>query len=82
VENIEDAIGESDLIIEAIPEVLNLKMAVWEDIGLKADPNAILSTNSSSIPVSQLEKSSGSPERCLNLHFYIGMNMVDVMEGD
>ena len=81
MENIEDAIGESDLIIEAVPEVLNLKMAVWEDIGLKADPNAILSTNSSSIPVSQLEKSSGSPERCLNLHFYIGMNMVDVMEG-
>jgi 3-hydroxybutyryl-CoA dehydrogenase len=81
MDNIEAAIGDSDLVIEAVPEVLELKISVWEDIGLKANPNAILSTNSSSIPVSQLEKSSGSPERCLNLHFYIGMNMVDVMEG-
>ena len=78
---IEDAIKDSDLVIEAVPEDLNLKLAVWEDIGRKANPNAILSTNSSSIPVSRLEKHSRSPERCLNLHFYIGMNMVDVMEG-
>jgi len=81
MDNIEAAIGDSDLIIEAVPEDLNLKRAVWRDIGQKANSNAILSTNSSSIPVSRLEESSGSPERCLNLHFYIGMNMVDVMEG-
>ncbi len=81
MENLEEAIGDSDLVIEAVPEDLTLKLEVWADIGLKANPNAILSTNSSSIPVSRLEKSSGSPERCLNLHFYIGMNMVDVMEG-
>jgi len=81
MENIEAAIGDADLVIEAVPEDLTLKLAVWADIGLKANPNAILSTNSSSIPISRLEKSSGSPERCLNLHFYIGMNMVDVMEG-
>jgi len=81
MENIEAAIGDSDLVIEAVPEDLNLKLAVWADIGRKADPNAILATNSSSIPVSRLEESSGSPERCLNLHFYIGMTMVDVMEG-
>ena len=81
MDNIEAAIGDSDLVIEAVPEDLNLKLAVWAEIGKKANPNAILATNSSSIPVSRLEKSSGSPERCLNLHFYIGMNMVDVMEG-
>ena len=81
MENLAAAIGDSDLVIEAVPEDLTLKLAVWADIGLKANPNAILSTNSSSIPISRLEKSSGSPERCLNLHFYIGMNMVDVMEG-
>jgi len=81
MENIEAAIGDSDLVIEAVPEDLTLKLAVWADIGLKANPNAILATNSSSIPVSRLERNSGSPERCLNLHFYIGMNMVDVMEG-
>jgi len=79
--NLEKAIGDAELVIEAVPENLDLKRKVWADIGQKANPNAILSTNSSSIPVSQLEESSGSPERCLNLHFYIGMNMVDIMGG-
>ncbi len=81
VNNLEKAIGDAELVIEAVPENLALKRKVWADIGQKANPDAILATNSSSIPVSLLEKSSGSPERCLNLHFYIGMNMVDVMEG-
>ena len=80
-DSIENAVKDSDLVIEAVPEDLNLKLAVWQDLGLKSKPNAILATNSSSIPVSRLEDNSGSPERCLNLHFYIGMNMIDVMEG-
>ncbi len=81
VVHLEEAIEDAELVIEAVPENLPLKRKVWADIGQKANPDAILATNSSSIPVSQLEESSGSPERCLNLHFYIGMNMVDVMEG-
>lgn len=80
-EHLEEVVGDADLVIEAVPEDLALKREVWADIGRKANPDAILATNSSSIPVSRLEESSGSPERCLNLHFYIGMNMVDVMEG-
>ena len=79
--SLEKAIGDAELVIEAVPENLALKRKVWADIGQKANPDAIIATNSSSIPVSQLEESSGSPERCLNLHFYIGMTMVDIMGG-
>ncbi|KKL00002.1 hypothetical protein LCGC14_2628980, partial [marine sediment metagenome] len=81
VKHLEEAVEEADLVIEAVPEDLVTKRKVWADIGLKTNPDTILATNSSSIPVSQLEESSGRPERCLNLHFYIGMNMVDVMKG-
>lgn len=81
VKHLETAVQEADLVIEAVPEDLALKRNVWVDIGKKAHIDTILATNSSSIPVSQLEESSGRPERCLNLHFYLGMNMVDVMKG-
>ena len=53
-------------------------------LGEKAPREAILATNSSSIPVSKMEDSSGRPERCLNIHFYFplqGVNMVDIMGG-
>jgi 3-hydroxyacyl-CoA dehydrogenase len=79
-----EAVKDADLVIEAVPENMELKCEVFRELGQMAPPEAILATNSSSIPVSHLEASSGRPERCLNLHFYMalqGMNIVDVMGG-
>ena len=83
-EELEAAVKAADLVIEAVPENLELKQKVFRQLGEFAPPGAILATNSSSIPVSRLEQSSGRPERCLNLHFYMalqGMNIADVMGG-
>jgi len=83
-EKFDAAIEAADLVIEAVPENLELKCEVFRQLGEIAPPEAVLATNSSSIPVSHLEQSSGRPERCLNLHFYMalqGMNMADVMGG-
>lgn len=83
-ESLSEALEGADLVIEAIPEDLELKRAVWEEMGRLAPAHSILATNSSSIPVSRLEDAGGRPERSLNIHFYqplMGMNMVDVMGG-
>ena len=82
--DLDEAVEDSQLIVEAIPEDLNLKRRIFKELGLKSPPEAILATNSSSIPISRVEESSGRAERCLNLHFYMplfGMNIVDVMPG-
>jgi 3-hydroxybutyryl-CoA dehydrogenase len=84
VSDLDAAIQDAELIIESVPENLELKREVFKELGEKASPETILATNSSSIPVSNLEQSSGRPERCLNLHFYMalqGMNIADVMGG-
>ena len=81
---LDEAVKDAELVIEAVPENLELKCEVFRELGQAAPPGAILATNSSSIPVSHLEESSGRPERCLNLHFYMalqGMNIADVMGG-
>jgi len=83
-EKLAPAVKDADLVIEAVPENLELKEVVFRQLGEIAPPEAVLATNSSSIPVSRLEQSSGRPERCLNLHFYMalqGMNIADVMGG-
>jgi 3-hydroxybutyryl-CoA dehydrogenase len=80
-----DAIGKAtDLVIEAVPENIDLKRRIFRKLGKITPSHTVLATNSSSIPVSRLEDSSGRPERCLNLHFYMplqGMNIADVMGG-
>jgi len=78
------AVREADLVIEAVPEHLELKRTVFEQIDSLAPKGAILATNSSSIPISKIESATKRPEKCLNIHFYIPtvmLNMVDIMGG-
>lgn len=82
--NVKNAVKKAELIIEAVPEKIELKREIFKQIGKYALPNAIIATNSSSIPVSRLEESSGRPKYCLNIHFYFplqGLNIADVMGG-
>ena len=82
--NLDEAVKEADLVVEAVPENLELKQKVFDELGRKASMEAVFATNSSSIPVSRMEESTGRPEQCLNTHFYNileGMNMADVMGG-
>lgn len=82
--NLDEALKGVELVIEAIPEHIELKRNLFQQLGQKTPRSAILATNSSSIPVSHLEDSSSRPERCLNIHFYMplqGMNIADVMGG-
>jgi len=84
VKDLADALRGADLVIEAVPENLELKRSVWARLDSLAPKQALLATNSSSIPVSRIESATGRPEKCLNIHFYqpgIGMNIVDVMGG-
>jgi 3-hydroxybutyryl-CoA dehydrogenase len=78
---LEEAVNKADLVIEAIPEKLNLKLEIIKKIGDSTTPYTIIASNSSSIPISRLETSSGHPENCLNIHFYLGAKMADIMGG-
>ncbi len=82
--SLEEGIREADLVIEVIPENLELKRKLFVQMDGLAPKKAIFATNSSSIPVSRIESATQRPEKCINLHFYmpaIGWNIVDVMSG-
>ncbi len=65
-----EAVKNADLIIEAVPEKLELKKTVFSQIDKEAPLHAIIATNSSSIPVSKLEDSVKRRDKVLNIHFY------------
>ncbi len=84
VKSLEQAVRESDLVIESVPEKLELKRQIFSQIDALAPSWAILATNSSSIPVSRIESATQRASHCLNLHFYfpvLGVNIVEIMAG-
>jgi 3-hydroxybutyryl-CoA dehydrogenase len=69
-ENVEEAVQGADLVIEAVPERLELKRKVFALLDRVCDEKTILATNSSSIRISKIEDASGRLDRVLNTHFY------------
>jgi 3-hydroxybutyryl-CoA dehydrogenase len=68
--DVEEAASDVDLVIEAIPEVLDAKRDVFGTLDEICDGRTILATNSSSIRISKIEGATGRPDRVLNTHFY------------
>jgi 3-hydroxybutyryl-CoA dehydrogenase len=69
------------LVIEAVPERLDLKVQLFGDLDRLADEDAILASNSSSYPSRRFLERVRRPERVLNMHFYMPprVNAVDLM---
>lgn len=63
------ALAPAGVVIEAVPERLDLKRAVFEELA-RTCPDAVLATNTSSLPVIELAVAAGTPERVLGLHFF------------
>jgi 3-hydroxybutyryl-CoA dehydrogenase len=61
--------AQADLVIEAIPEILDLKRSTFEKLGALAPASTIFATNSSTLLPSQISDASGRPDRFLALHF-------------
>ena len=65
-----NGIASADVIIEAIFEDLDVKRQVFKDVEQKARPDAILATNTSSIPLADIAEVLQTPERLIGLHFF------------
>lgn len=72
-----DAVGNADLIVEAATENLDLKLKIFKEIDELAPENCILSTNTSSISITQIASVTERPEKVIGMHF---MNPVPIMK--
>ena len=74
------AVNGAWLVIEAVPERIDVKTAVFGELDEAAEPDAILATNSSSLPSRLIIDNVQHPERVLNMHYYRlpEMNVVEL----
>lgn len=79
--SLEEALTDAWLVVEAVPERLDIKIPVWGQIDAAAAPDAIFTTNSSSFPSREMNENVRDKTRMCNMHFYMppDANAVDLM---
>ncbi|HSD16623.1 MAG TPA: 3-hydroxyacyl-CoA dehydrogenase NAD-binding domain-containing protein [Thermomonas sp.] len=75
-----DALGDADLVIEAVYEEYAVKQAVFEKIDAVAKPGAILATNTSTLDVDRVAGFTRRPQDVLGLHFFSPANVMRLLE--
>jgi 3-hydroxybutyryl-CoA dehydrogenase len=78
--SIETAVADVDLVIEAVPEVRETKLATFERIDRHAPEHAIVATNTSSLPLDELAEPIDTPERFCGMHWFHPPHIVPVVE--
>jgi 3-hydroxybutyryl-CoA dehydrogenase len=75
-----DAAATADLVIEAAPESMDIKTALFAEVDRHAPANALLGTNTSSLSVSRIAEATGRPERVIGLHFFNPVHIMKLLE--
>ena len=79
-----EAVEDAQLIIEAIPEIIDLKHRVWKEVVEHASRDAVLASNTSSLSITEIAKAVDNPERFIGMHFFnppAVMKLVEVNQG-
>ena len=78
--DITEAVDGADLVIEAVPEILELKKEIFIQLEEIAPKNAILATNTSSISISSIANVTSCPERIIGMHFFNPVPIMKLLE--
>lgn len=65
-----EAVDTADMVVEVVPERLNLKLDVFGCLGQLARPQAILASNTSGLDISALAQAAGRPQTVIGMHFF------------
>lgn len=82
--DIKEAVADVDLVVEAVPEILELKKKIHKQVDEAAPGQAILASNTSSISITKLAAQTSRPERFIGMHFFNPvpvMKLVEIVRG-
>jgi len=81
----EEVVSGADFVIEAVPEKIELKKKIFSDLDRLTPKHAILATNTSSLPISEIASATNRPDKVIGMHFFNPpplMPLVEVIKGD
>jgi 3-hydroxyacyl-CoA dehydrogenase len=80
-----DLFGDVDFVIEAVPERMGIKQAVFSELDEVTPGHAILSSNTSSLSITEMAEVTGRPDKVVGFHFFFPasvMRLIEVIDGE
>jgi len=84
VVDLKDSVKDCQLVIEAVPEILDLKRKVYEELDQAANKDVIFASNTSTLPITEIANTTSRPEKFIGIHFFNPpqlMKLVEVIPG-
>ncbi len=75
-----EAVGGADLVIEAVPEIMDLKQKIFRDLEALAPAHAVLATNTSGLPIGAIAAATGCADRVIGMHFFNPVPIMKLLE--
>jgi 3-hydroxyacyl-CoA dehydrogenase len=80
-----ESFGSVDFVIEAVPERMEIKQRVFSELDEATPGHAVLSSNTSSLSITEMAEATSRPEKVVGFHFFYPasvMRLIEVIEGD
>ncbi len=78
--SLEEAVDDADLVVEAVPEDMEIKQSTFEDVAAAAPDDAVLASNTSSLSVTEIASVLDRPGRAIGLHFFNPVHIMGLVE--
>ncbi|MBI2111026.1 MAG: 3-hydroxyacyl-CoA dehydrogenase family protein [Nitrosarchaeum sp.] len=83
--NLADAVKDAQLVIEVVPEIMELKKKVYAELDAVAGKDVIFASNTSTLPITEIANTTSRPEKFIGIHFFNPpqlMKLVEVIPGE
>ena len=80
ISDMREAVENADLVIEAVPEIPDLKHKIFSQLGQLTKVDCILGTNTSSLSIAEIAAASGRPEKVIGMHFFNPVPIMKLLE--
>ena len=74
------AVSDANLVIEAVPEIINLKIEIFQELDKLTNPNCILASNTSSLSITKIANTTKNPKRVIGMHFFNPVPLMKLLE--
>jgi len=78
--DMKEALSSSDLVIEAVPEDMNLKKKVFEEVDKLASSSTVFASNTSTLPITEIANTTSRPNRFIGIHFFNPPQLMPLVE--
>ena len=85
VVDLDDAVKDAEMVIEVVPEIMDLKKQVYAELDKAAKPEVIFASNTSTLPITEIANTTSRPDRFIGIHFFNPqqlMKLVEVIPGE